>query len=279
MRYRLHPDLCDLYVEGDTDKGFLQWFLDANARKVVIYPITAIDIAAAVLLSSGFQDNNRDRVIYLGVFVETKVSKQLRVTCVADADFDHFLGLSQPGTLLVRTDYTSLEMYCCTPEIVHKALLLFGCKTAKTGGEILKEITPTLRQLFLYRVTNHVLGLGLHWFDMFRCCELVNGCLAFDEVEFTKRYFNARGLASASQIEFIRRFDEYGAIKCADERLCICGHDFTEMLAWYFGKLINHPPHPDDKSIIRTLFASAHEAELRTEPFFVALLQRTEGCC
>lgn len=46
-RYELEPSLCDIYVEGLTDKFLIQWFLDKlGIDNYAIYEIDTVEIPA-----------------------------------------------------------------------------------------------------------------------------------------------------------------------------------------------------------------------------------------
>src|SRR5258708_13620755 len=104
-RYTLHPLLCDVYVEGETDKDFIRWFLDRCGRlTVAVYPITRLNISGDLLVNSGAENNNRTRVIFLALTLERQLGRLLRVSCIADADFDFVLAIPNKAALLLLTD-------------------------------------------------------------------------------------------------------------------------------------------------------------------------------
>lgn len=279
-RYELHPDICDLYVEGESDRDFFRWFLESNERlRAVVYPITEVHIPSGLPVGRGLQDNNRDRVIFLAIYLEESLGPLLRVTCIADSDFDHFLGIERKHALLLMTDYTSLEMYAFKEGAVHKVARLLGYKTSRGGKEILHDLAPFLRLLFLYRITSHLLAFNLHWLDVCRCCKIKSDAVEFDEPEFRKRYFNTRGLDASNKAIFVEKLEEFRTVRSvADDRFCIRGRDFTESLAWYLAKSIARTPHPDSKTIVRMLLASVSLEELSTHSLFDRLLKKTSEC-
>jgi len=65
-RYDLNPSFCDVYVEGDSDRGILEsFFEDLGNLEVVVYDIDTVEIPSAVLRELGLENNNRGRVIAL----------------------------------------------------------------------------------------------------------------------------------------------------------------------------------------------------------------------
>jgi hypothetical protein len=278
MRYRLHPHLCDIYVEGESDRRLVQWFLRTNNRAAVAYGISGIDVPAQAVLDKGLHDSHRGRVIFLAQYLEETLGSQVRITCIADADYDYFLQISRPEKLLLITDYTSMEMYCFNAGCVQKSVDLLGCKTNKSGADILITISALLKSMFLHRVANGLLAFELHWIDVSSCCGLVSENIEFDVTEFQKRYFNTRGLSEVQKQTFASRLTKLSNTTCTDDRRCIRGHDFVEVLEWYFGKLIRRAPRPNATEITRILFATLSADDLAAEGLFAALLGRTAGC-
>lgn len=162
-RYQLHPDLCDVYVEGEADRDFLKWFFEVCGRdKVAVYPIGSIDISAGAILGEGLDDSNKGRVICLALFLEQNLGDPIHVICIADKDFDDALKIEHKATCLVVSDYTSLEMYGFTTETVHKITRVVGCDAEANGVEILSSIEPLLTRLFYVRATSIALACLIH---------------------------------------------------------------------------------------------------------------------
>jgi hypothetical protein len=92
VRYELEPSLCDLYVEGLTDKSIIEWFLDKSGlgkEKFTVYEIDTVDIPTEELFKIGLNDANRSRVIFLALQLQQYLKNCLpNVVCIADKDFD-----------------------------------------------------------------------------------------------------------------------------------------------------------------------------------------------
>ena len=112
-RYELEPDLRDIYVEGKTDKLFLEWFLrNRGIQNIVVYEIETVDISAEKLFELQLKDNNRSRVITLALYLQDKFPETTpHVICIADKDFDWLFDITYQCDLLFFTDYSCLEMY------------------------------------------------------------------------------------------------------------------------------------------------------------------------
>lgn len=278
-RYELHPDVCDIYVEGESDKDILRWFFDSSGkRNIVVYPITEVDIAAERVNERKLANNNRGRVMLLAAYLKESLDRVPTVTCVIDADLDYALEIAPPTGLLLRTDFSSMDMYGYDDAAVLKTSRLLGCDLNRTGADILNELSGYLLRLFLYRLVSHILKLELQWIAAHKCCTLRGTILEFDEAEFLRRYLNKKGLGAKEKAAFEEELKKYEEVKGIDVRLVIRGHDFTETLAWYFSHHISRPPHPDARLVRRMLFASLSFEQLGKHALFAALLKRTSAC-
>jgi hypothetical protein len=278
-RYELHPEMCDVYVEGDSDKDMLRWFFDSSGnRNIVVYPITEIEITHDRLDKEKLVNSNRGRVMLLATYIEKELGQTPKVTCVIDADLDYVLEVPAPTGLLVRTDFSSIELYAYDDAAVLKVARLLGCDLDKTGAEVLNDVSAFLQRLFFHRLVNYVLDLKLQWIDAYKCCALKNSGIEFDEATFRGRYLNKAGVRREDRKAFEEELRKYDRMKARDIRFVIRGHDFVEALAWYFSHHISRPPHPDAKLIRRMLFACIPLEQLAKFDLFASLLRRTAAC-
>src|SRR5215471_9651273 len=162
-RYRLEPTLNDLYVEGAADAAVLNWFLSENgAADVGVYPISTVLVPAETIANLGLPNNNKGRVIALASALSPYINNRTgQATCIADRDLDIILERTYDERLLLLTDYTCVEMYLYNTAIMAKFLRLNLPTFPKTAGYVIQELTPVLQDLFLARLANDSLALGL----------------------------------------------------------------------------------------------------------------------
>ncbi|MBC6432891.1 hypothetical protein FM036_19965 [Nostoc sp. HG1] len=236
-KYELEPDLCDIYVEGKTDKLLIEWFLDQKEHQgFVVYEIDPVEIPAQILFEQGLKDNNRSRVIALALYIQDKLSEiPLHLTCIADKDFDLLFGKEYQCDLLLFTDYSCLEMYLFNEVLLDKYLRLGLRLSQPRAREVLNQLSRVLEDLFLIRATNEALELNMTWLGKFSdCCELDknNNPVQFDLKTFITKYLDSNGNRS-QESSFITKLEELRAKELIEIRYKIHGHDFTELLCWY----------------------------------------------
>jgi len=233
-RYDLNPSFCDVYVEGDTDRGILESFFEGWPNlEVVVYDIDTVTVPSSLLGELGLENNNRGRVIALARVLHKRFGTALPVSGVIDADLDYVIGSAESCPLILLTDYTSMEMYVFNPKAMTK-FIRSVCPTAGIKAEkLLAAITPPLQKLFLARIANRVLKSNLTAVPFYKSCKIVKGpaFIDFDFNDYVKRYLSKNSYLSRGA-EFVKTMRKWEA-KCRklDERRCMHGHDFLEILA------------------------------------------------
>jgi hypothetical protein len=273
--YELHPNRKDIYVEGPIDVSFFRWFLrQASSQSATVYEISTVEIPVDWIKQHNLEDNNRDRVITLAFLLASYIGEEsLQITCIADRDLDLVLNRQHNCGLLLFTDYTCIEMYSFNEMCMDKFLNVFICGFPRRPAYVLQQLSLTLQKLFLIRLANTLLHLGLMQIPFKRCCRLKDGEIIFNAEDFINRYLNKNNMRSRK-----REFSD--AIESCKSRLsnnplhCMHGHDYINLLAWY---LANH--HVDrklcDSEVVgRSLLESPEFNQLTNELLFKQLLDR-----
>jgi hypothetical protein len=276
--YELEPRRQDIYVEGPTDAYFLRWFLgQANNSNARVYEISTVEVPVDMIKKYNLNDNNRDRVIVLAFMLASRLGEEsVQATCIADRDFDLVLHQQHICGLLLFTDYTCIEMYLFDEKCMDKFLNICIRRSIHSPACILGQFSLTLQELFLIRLANKILGLGLEWMTFERCCRLRDGEVVFDAKDFINRYLNKNGKQS-KQKEFLAAVDSCRSKLSGNPRYQMNGHDYIDLLSWYLAK------HRVDKKLCaseiieRNLFACVEYEQLSNESLFKQLLARPGG--
>ncbi|WP_375504190.1 hypothetical protein [uncultured Nostoc sp.] len=279
-RYKFEPELCDIYVEGKTDKLLIEWFLkEKQLQDFAVYEIDTVEIPAQLLFELGLKDNIRSRVIALALHIHDKLLETpLHITCIADKDFDWLFGKEYQCDLLLFTDYSCLEMYLFNEAVLDKSLRLGLRLSQPKASEILNQVSRVLEDLFLVRATNEALELNMRWLEKFGdCCKFNrnNNQVQFDLKSFITKYLNSNGNRS-QESRFITKLEELRAKELIEIRYKIHGHDFTELLCWYIRPYLRKEIRNSYNSEILAgnLLACIDAEKLAQEGLFQRLLAR-----
>ncbi|MBP0020875.1 MAG: DUF4435 domain-containing protein [Cyanobacteria bacterium SBLK] len=247
-RYKREPELCDIYVEGESDRSFITWFLEAKGLKdFVVYDVATVEIPAENIQNLGLNLNSkRSSVITLANYLEQELaalSDTLRVTCICDRDFDILLNNTEKWKLklLLFTDYSCLEMYWFNEVTIHKLLHSIKYNGDIKPYHILNILSSILLELFLIRAANQVLDFGIRMLENYRkCCQLKENSIFFDQDIYITKFLN-HGAKRTEEKKFREKIEElrkYAEQNIPDPRMKMHGHDFGEILSWYIKKYI-----------------------------------------
>ena len=279
VRYELHPELCDIYVESDSDEGLITWYLQQKERySASVYSIDVVNIPADVVVGHGLEHpSRRSDVIALALELTSQCPADIHVTCIADCDFECFTGIKKESIILLYTDYTSMEMYAYDPTVVDKFLRIVAPRFKATGTEVLERIQGTLQSLFALRIANQELMYGLAWVKIEKCITLKTGVIAFNVDEYSQRYLNTRGKRKHIGA-FMAKLAEVQSRLVPDIRSRIRGHDFIDLLTWYLSKNARSCKTLTAAWLRNMLLIQLPVELLDRENLFKVLLARTEGC-
>jgi|HubBroStandDraft_4_1064222.scaffolds.fasta_scaffold67970_1 hypothetical protein len=274
-RYELHPDRRDVFVEGEQDRALLRAYLESEqCHDVLVLPVSVVDIPTALILSKGLpHPSRRSAVITLAMELEIQGIKPRQAVCVADADMEYLVSSGLKCTLLLLTDYTSMELYGYTSEYIHSLLIIVAPNTISTGSDIVQDLSGPLQFLFSARAVNVILQLGLSWIDAIdKFFGIESGRIKFNESEFLNRYVINRVRSEISE-KFASKLVDVQSLLSSDTRCRIRGHDFIQILTWYL-RTFQRCKHLTDDTVRQMLYISIRPHELRTQPMFASLRER-----
>ena len=271
--YRLEPTLRDVYVEGNSDKRFIEWFLhEKNVIGVTVNEINNVDIPANLILAAGLSDGNKSRVIILARELERILgSEMVSVTCIIDGDFDDLLGQKHDCAFLLTTDHTCLELYFYDPRCINKLLRLVVYGFPKSARSVPAELQAPLQELFLIRMASHSLRWNIKLTQFEKLCKLTETGITFDRNKYVQRVLMANQKADFAE-QFFEQVEVGRRLLTHDPRKQIHGHDFVALLAWY---IRSHGKSKITQDLFeRSLPACAECAWISEQGMFQSLLKR-----
>jgi hypothetical protein len=272
--HRREPSCHDVIVEGTCDRCLIEWFLsESGVAGASVYEIGSFEIDPQQLTAYGLQDNNRGRVITLAYEFEKIFGHVARLTCIADSDFDIVLGKLEECSLLLLTDYTCMEMYALNLKTLGKYLRLNLRNFPKDAKRVITEIADALQKLFVFRLVNFVLSLGLRAVDFEPSLSLSNVRVELNCDNYLSRYLNKN-----RRMKDKTRFEEEYGIRLnqlgPELRNQIQGHDFMELLSWYIRQHRGFAKQRDADALQREVFMCFEISQLQREKLFQRILER-----
>ena len=273
QRYVREPALRDLYVEGPQDKGLVEWYLtQVGHTDISVIEIEHVAIGRELLDLHELPSGNKSRLIALALELDKSFGDHIpTVRCLVDADFDFLLSASFSADHLLRTDYTSLDLYSYNETSLTK-MMGVGLNIHGQNSElILSRLSRVLKKLFIFRAANLVLSWSMRWIRFTRYCTLHGDEIHFDSGRFVNNYLSTNGRARHRD-EFESACNGLTNAVPIDDRQCIRGGDFVELLGWYLHERFHWSGYrSNDRSALPFLRMALQIDNLSGEPLFSTL--------
>jgi hypothetical protein len=187
--YTFEPQLRDLYVEGINDKTLLEWFFKQfDIESINVIEINSISVDDSLITRLGLKHGNRDRVVALSLEFERLLQNKTRyLVCLADSDFDFILGRKYKSPYLLYTDYTSIDLYFISKNILEKLLSLGLGKPPSDVNKLLMCLAQVLQEVFLIRAINESLNWNISFTPFTKCCEIKGSYVIFHYQKFIEK--------------------------------------------------------------------------------------------
>lgn len=157
-KYELHPELMDIFVEGEFDRDFLSHYFESIGKNidVTVLPIDFIKIRS----NSG--NSNKEAVIALASLIELELKGiNINSIFIVDADCDRLNQRVRSSKYLHYTDFTCMEMYFYNSSTLKKFLTLTCNLGEPDREEFVRLAELILPCLFTVRTVNESLSLNI----------------------------------------------------------------------------------------------------------------------
>jgi hypothetical protein len=273
-RYQLHPEMRDLYVEGESDKRFFCWFvLKLPLKSVAVYDIQSVEMTAQqVTALSVSEGGNKGRVVALAMILEKTLPPECdSVRCLVDKDFHEF-GFPLPNCrYLIYTDFACMECYMLAENPLSKLCAVYLGRTFSPTE--IESMMNVLKYVFFVRLSKQRLASTASWYDGFTtCCSAENGSLRLDETKYLAKVLNAAaGALKNADIEAdLRRLQQ---IPLSDHLHAIHGHDAVNLIAWLATQKGVGKDIANTTPLQRAMFGCLEVTDLVRMPLFKGLLE------
>jgi len=174
-----------------------------------------------------------------------------------------------------------MEMYLFSENCLEKMLNLAFPNTRRSAKEVINQLAPVLRELFVARVASHSLGLGTPWiaFDTFISIE--GGAVRFRLKDFQRHYLDG-GRAWSKRREFEATVDDFREKLPSDMRHAANGHDAVALLGLFLRNYCRKTKDMDNTKphvLINLLACSVDLVDFQEAPMFKRLLERLSEYC
>ncbi|NQU25991.1 MAG: hypothetical protein HQ567_32285 [Candidatus Nealsonbacteria bacterium] len=168
-------------------------------------------------------------------------------------------------------------MYWFDERVIEKFGHLAGVPGLPAAKTVLSELAKVLQSLFVIRLSNQTLKLGMSWMSFDKVCERREEAIVFDRDKFVQRY-----LMNNSQLPRLKEFHTEIARNetrlLPDPRHQMNGHDFFALFYWYVHPLVSGKEgFSGEQALARTLRTCLELEHLDDQPMFQSILRRVDG--
>ena len=274
--YELEPTLKDVFVEGPTDRAFVRTVLEhLELDAVQVYDIDAVDVPVELLRESGLDEGNRGRVIATAIHLERVSAVDLthRVCCIADADSEAGAHPRIQGSLLLYTDYTSMQLYSYSSSTLQRYFdqVVLGMPLA--AEQVMSICEPVLRTAAVSRRAAIVMELRASPVELIADCALAGASIVFDADRFLTRFLNkASALRLRTQYaDEMRRLD---ASLPQSSLMWIHEEDLLDLLHWMIVRTRGANRTVARHMLGKALLLAVSLPDVAEQPLFVELRRR-----
>ena len=272
-QYTLEPQLRDVYVEGEFDRDLYRLVL--RERRLTDFDVVSIgdvELDPAVLLAYGLTDGKRQRVEALALELEKELKGgQCAVACVVDADLDHHLPEVRNCEFLLRTDYSTADVYLFDRALIDQILntLVPAAKRVGRADSLVAMLEQTLPQLFAIRLVIRRFASGTAWIDAGKKAQ--KGRLEIDR--FVEKLITKGAIKNRD--EFKKAIaEQLVGLRGLDLRRIIHGDDFVSLFWAGIKHDVTLKGIGELHNVKRLMLFGFNVSAIKDEPLFDALCKR-----
>jgi hypothetical protein len=270
--YKLESAITDIYVEGNTDRVFIETFLQNKKSNKKVFPIEIVDFSDLPIdYFEGFDFNsNKTKVSILSKLLQEKVPNS-KVRCIVDKDFDNFIK-SITNEKLLKTDFSCLESYLFCEVVIEKFLKIGIGNFPFSSGFILSELSKVLKSLFCLRLLRELnfREAQLLTIDGNLSINKQDGTINFNEKDYLDKFINKNNL-SAQKEKISAQYYKLSEKMNLEIRHYINGHDFIDIFFLYINKIKNTNKYKEE-NFGRVLFLAVESPMVEDYPFFQRMI-------
>jgi len=269
---KLEKSIRDIYVEGNSDKVFIENYLKNKKcnRNVVLIDIVDFSEVPDSYLEGLDIKSNRNKAIILSKLLNEKLPLT-GVRCLIDKDFDDY-AKSITNIKLIRTDFSCLESYLFCEAVIEKFVKI-GIGNFPFGAKfIIKQLSIVLKSLFclrLYRELNYS-SAKLVDIDGNLSIDKQKGIINFDENDYLSKFINKNNLSKDSN-KIITEYKTLHGKLNLEIRNHINGHDFLDIFFLYVNKIKNTPKFKEE-NFSKSLFLTVETPMIEYYPLFSSII-------
>lgn len=227
VAHQLDPHRIELFVEGVTDRHFVEWLTDpTRSEDALVREMTTVEIDQG-------HGGERGRLIAFATQID---GRHERIRFFADADWDRLLGIAQPTNVWL-TDPRDIEGYFFRRDCIEKILRVGIGTTSVDADDVLQDVRRIARRVGLLRVLSARTKQHLSFQNtsLWRHLTATRGRVEFNEEGFMRSLLQNSDLSLGELENWQSDLDQIEhQMESVDSAQVIHGKDALEVLAKAF---------------------------------------------
>jgi hypothetical protein len=231
-KFDLHPDLIEIYVEGEFDYSIINFYLEEiGAKSATVVCIDDIDINSRITDAFNLKGgSNKNRVLALASLLDNRYNNRpTNVCCIVDVDLDVMFSNIRDSHHLRYTDYSCMEMYFLSKSIIDRFLKLVCNLDDHECSEFLSLADLILPAQFALRIVNESEKIFKSVLEFEAGLKKKKDFKSFDPMNYCSAYINFYGLGK-NRVQIEAAFKTALSNLHTDIRNSSNGHDFIHLL-------------------------------------------------
>lgn len=270
-QYKFEDSLRDIYVEGNCDKVFFEYYIENKKCNRKVQLIENVDFSQ---LDNNFlkeldRKSNKNKLIILSELL-TKEVKKTHVKCIVDKDFDDFIKCIN-NNIILRTDFSCLESYLFNDQVINKFLTIGIRNFPLSTSFVMAQLSEILKKLFclrLFKEINYKSASLVNYDGNIKINKKTNE-LIFDINDYLEKFIHKNNLYHDRDKIFDSYFKLLEKLN-KDIRNYIHGHDFLEIFYIYISK-VKQTRKISAENISNVLFLTVETIKLESYNLFKSI--------
>jgi len=270
--YKLEKDIKDIYVEGNSDKVFLENYLrfKRNNKKIILIEVVDFSELNPAYTVGYDLTSNRNKTLILSKLLAENIPLT-EVRCIVDKDFDDYIKTISNPKLFI-TDFSCLESYLFCEEVINKFLNIGINNFPFDSKMIIDQLSSVLKPLFCLRLLRelHFPSTKLVDIDGNLAIDKKTGTINFNPIDYLNKFISKNSLTKRSN-EIISSYQLLYNKLSLEIRDNMNGHDFMKIFFLYINKVKNTTNYKEE-NFCKTLFLTVEMPMIEKYKLFKDIL-------
>lgn len=229
-RFKLEPQLDDIFVEGLTDKRILDRGFRYIGEHRAVYSVDGVDVPDDLVLAHELTLGNKQRLIALCCACDLPPDTSIKF--LVDVDMDDALKRRRSLPGLSYTKYCDLEGVFFSPSMIEDLVVNAGKVSVSDWTQMFESMEVVVKKIFSIRIALYEIAPSAKLLSFSRCLSKSESEVELEVHDLIRRTCNFKGGHELYDSILERSQHWFDSFSCLDVRFSGRGHDYLTLLSW-----------------------------------------------